>query len=293
MDSIKKRLPPTFKDFFRPSYHAAVKGLRGLVRAFFAAFARLLGRRRFLSLIHFLSDEVDTSLDVEGIRFEAGSYLPYYRAATLMTKEPDTIAWIDDIVKENEVFYDVGANIGVFSLYVATRKNALAIAFEPQATTYGILNQNIYLNGLANRIKALNIAMYNKTTFSNLNVSEVRPGKAGNSFGTVASGGDERPAFLQGMIGMRMDDFIRTFDPPFPNHVKIDVDANEPEIVEGMEGILADRRLRSIAVELDIDNDKTMSLLKRFGFEALEGDRYVNHVMLSLRPRINFFFVRR
>src|ERR1044071_9834964 len=39
-----------------------------------------------------------------------------WRADTYATKEPDTIAWIDQFVQEGDVLYDVGANIGLYSL---------------------------------------------------------------------------------------------------------------------------------------------------------------------------------
>ena len=39
------------------------------------------------------------------------------RANTLLTKEKNTIAWIDSL--EEGVFWDIGANVGVFTLYAA------------------------------------------------------------------------------------------------------------------------------------------------------------------------------
>ena len=84
--------------------------------------------------------------DEENNKFEVSNYIPYTRAVTLFTKEPETIAWIDDRVLPGDVFYDIGANIGVFSLYSAKVKKATVIAFEPHAKNYGILNENIFLN---------------------------------------------------------------------------------------------------------------------------------------------------
>ena len=42
--------------------------------------------------------------------------LNYYRAMTFLTKEPDTIKWIESF-DNDMVFWDVGANIGIFSCY--------------------------------------------------------------------------------------------------------------------------------------------------------------------------------
>ena len=45
-----------------------------------------------------------------------------YRAKTFSTKEPETLDWIDSFEK-NSVFWDVGANIGLYSLYAAKKNH--------------------------------------------------------------------------------------------------------------------------------------------------------------------------
>ena len=42
----------------------------------------------------------------------------YFRATTFETKEPETLEWIDTIPK-NSVLWDIGANVGLYSLYAA------------------------------------------------------------------------------------------------------------------------------------------------------------------------------
>ena len=49
------------------------------------------------------------------IEFYAPSAGLIYRAETLLDKEPDTIAWIDGF-REGAVFWDIGANAGVYKL---------------------------------------------------------------------------------------------------------------------------------------------------------------------------------
>ena len=43
----------------------------------------------------------------------------HHRADTYATKEPETIEWLRDNLRDGDVFYDVGANIGLYSLYAA------------------------------------------------------------------------------------------------------------------------------------------------------------------------------
>src|SRR5882724_5820112 len=64
-----------------------------------------------------------------------------WRVDTLLEKEPETIEWIDSF-KEGEVFYDVGANIGLYSVYAAARRKSPVVAFEPDARNYALLVEN-------------------------------------------------------------------------------------------------------------------------------------------------------
>jgi len=52
------------------------------------------------------------------IKFDANEELHLLRANLLESKEPETLDWIDGF-EENEVLFDIGANVGVFSLYAA------------------------------------------------------------------------------------------------------------------------------------------------------------------------------
>lgn len=297
MNWLRRILPKPVKDLLRPVYYFAGDAVRFVVRVFFGGLAAVMGRKRFLSLLHFLAGEIDTTLEVGGVKFNAAQPIPFSRAVRFLTKEPETIAWIDDFMSEGEVFYDVGANIGVFSLYAATRKAATVIAFEPLAVNYGVLNENINLNGLSGRITALNLALHDKTMLSHLNVQELKSGKAGNTFEKPIGSRSLpfEPAFIQGMIGMRMDDFIETYGAPFPNHVKIDVDANEPQIIAGMERVLVDPRLKSIAIELNTEWPEHAALVERisaYGFRMIEDGRYRKHTYGAKGVIFNHFFVR-
>jgi hypothetical protein len=76
-----------------------------------------------------------------------------FRSATLLTKEVDTIAWIDGF-KDNQVFWDIGANVGVYSLYAAIKRQLRVSAFEPSSANYYALTRNCQLNGLTERFNA-------------------------------------------------------------------------------------------------------------------------------------------
>lgn len=280
-----------------PVRRTAVAGARALVHGTFAGVRALIGQRRFLRGLGFILRQVDPVIEIAGIRFDGRDSIPLHRALTVLSKEPDTIHWIDDFIGNGDVFYDVGANVGVYSLYAALSRGARVLAFEPMCSNYEVLNRNIFLNGADDAIVAYNCAFHDRSILSRLNLSDFLPGKAGHSFES-ATGQVEgiEPAFRQGMLGMTMDDFIERFSAPFPNHIKIDVDGNEGLIVDGMARLLMDPRLRTIAIELDTTDNAchsaTYDSIIAAGFSALKGPRYVNTQYVHYTNLRNHFFVR-
>jgi FkbM family methyltransferase len=297
MDFLRKILFKPVKDILRPVYYGFLGLLRFLVRISARCVSAVMGKKWFLKLSHFIRREIDTNLVVNGIIFDATNYIPFTRAVSLLTKEPDMIAWIDEYVREGDVFYDIGANVGIFSLYAAKKRGAKVIAFEPFAGNYVLLNRNIYLNDLSDNVTALNIALHDKTILSHLNVSKFWAGKAGHSFvAPVGSRGKTfEPNFLQGVIGMSCDDLIETFDLPFPTHIKIDVDGNEPFIFAGMEKTLADPRLNCVAIEINNDLPEHVNIVEQIkgnGFKCLDEERFINRADLDMGNVQNYFLVR-
>src|SRR4051794_22030831 len=63
----------------------------------------------------------------------------------LIGREPETIAWIDAF-ETPCLFWDVGANVGTYSLYAALRPEISVVAFEPSPATYAALSRNIEAN---------------------------------------------------------------------------------------------------------------------------------------------------
>jgi FkbM family methyltransferase len=186
------------------------------------------------------------------IRFYCLGDLPLWRARTLLTKEPETLDWIDSFAP-GDVYWDVGANVGAYALYAAACSKARVLAFEPSAANYLLLNRNIELNHLSDSLSAFCLAFSDGTALDALNMQTTEFGGALSSFGVAVDNDGKTfvPSYRQGMIGFDIDAFIRTFDPPFPNHLKIDVDGIEDLIIAGAAATLADPRLQSVSVELD------------------------------------------
>src|SRR6266446_5011490 len=91
------------------------------------------------------------------IRFYCPTGFCVWRTQTLLTKEPQTIAWID-AMEHGAILWDIGANVGCYSLYAAKR-GLRVIAFEPSAANYAVLIRNIRLNQMQLPIDAYCIAL--------------------------------------------------------------------------------------------------------------------------------------
>tara|TARA_Y100000996_G_scaffold408434_1_gene387494 strand:+ start:233 stop:1078 length:846 start_codon:yes stop_codon:yes gene_type:complete len=177
------------------------------------------------------------------------SYTCNMRARTFFSKEPDTIKWIENF-KENEVFLDIGANIGIYSLYAA-KKGLKVWAIEPESLNFAMLNLNIFDNKLSSKITALPLSLHKESKIDKLNVFNLDWGEALNSFNNTKDqfGKNFTPNFNQGSYSIKLDDLIDIIGKI--DHVKIDVDGNEGVILAGGVKTLKQKKIKSILIELD------------------------------------------
>ncbi|MBI1240011.1 MAG: FkbM family methyltransferase [Alphaproteobacteria bacterium] len=189
--------------------------------------------------------------------------------------EPETARWIDALVGPDDVMWDVGANIGTFALYAAHVRRAHVVAFEPSAQTFGVLYSNIALNRLGERVQAFCLALANETTRGEFFLHATEAGEALNAYGApVNLRGVFAPAFRQATLSFRIDDFITMFGAPAPQHIKIDVDGNELEVLQGARKSL--ETVRSVLVELDAafsDKSKDEAAIRLLMEAGLREDR--------------------
>jgi FkbM family methyltransferase len=132
-------------------------------------------------------------------------------------KEPWTVEWIERI-PPGSVLYDVGANVGSYSLIAAAR-GITTVAIEPSFANYNRLCENIILNGLEPYIIPLCIGLGDKAGLV-LIEQELQPGY---------SGGSKR---LRVPV-VELTDLPTLFGVPFPTHIKVDVDGTEAEVIMG------------------------------------------------------------
>jgi FkbM family methyltransferase len=194
-----------------------------------------------------------------------------YQPRDLAGREPETIDWIDGFAVPC-TFWDIGANVGTYTLYAALRPGVATLAFEPSPASYAALCRNIEANGSGERVQAFCVALSSRTQLGHLNMSATSPGNSFNSFESTEDcfGRPLRVTFKQSTIGFGVDDFRRLFGVPPPNYLKIDVDGVEEQILDGAAETLTDPALRSVLIELEDTNTprnaRIVERLERAGF---------------------------
>ena len=204
-------------------------------------------------------------------------------------KEPDTVEWIESFFSQGDVLFDVGANVGVYSL-VASKflgGKVEVYAFEPAFPNFAQLCKNLVLNGCQESIIALQIALSNETGLDKFNYYSLVPGGAVHALGEAVDfkGDDFNPVSTQRVLKYRADDFVTQFGVPKPNHVKIDVDGTEFSVLQGMSSILAGPTLRTLMVEVneaEARDHRIVEYLSKHGLE-IHSKHGLNHLFVRMR----------
>ena len=193
-----------------------------------------------------------------------------WRVESLFKKEPCTIEWIAGF-KPDDILVDVGANVGMYTVWAAKTRGVRVFAFEPESQNFALLNRNIVLNGLGGRVSAYCLAISDAAGLSELHLSEFMAGSSCHSLGEKVDFRHEPavPAYSQGCVSARLDDLVASGAVPEPDHIKIDVDGFEPKVIRGAQRLIEGRKLRSMLIEINqnlADHRQLVTELNARGF---------------------------
>jgi FkbM family methyltransferase len=193
-----------------------------------------------------------------------------WRVDTLFTKEPDTIEWIGSFAP-GEVFIDIGANVGMYTIWAAKTRQVRVYAFEPESQNYALLHRNIVVNDLSQRVTAYCLALSDERRFSLLHLSDFSLGGSCHTFGEALDYRLEprESRVAQGCISATLDELVAAGAAEQPQHIKIDVDGLEHKVLAGAHATLRDPRLRSVLVEINTHLEphrKLVADLRDLGF---------------------------
>jgi FkbM family methyltransferase len=197
------------------------------------------------------------------------------RAERMFEKEKGTIAWLDRELRPEDVFFDIGANIGVYTIFGARRTGdkSLVVAFEPHIPNANSLIENIFVNNLQHKVRLVTTALTNGERHDRFNYYSTQVSSSTSQFGATAYEGKSfEPVFVEIKAGCSLDTLLRPGLLPVPDIIKIDVDGLDFEVLEGMSDLLrSPKRPRSIQIELGSESKpKIMRLFADTGYILAE-----------------------
>jgi len=188
------------------------------------------------------------------------------------------MAYVIHVLREDDLFIDVGANIGSFTVLAGAVAGARGFSFEPAPSTFKKLAMNIKVNRLDDKMQCFNIGL-------------------GAQQGTIAFTNDEgatNHALSESETSERAIQVdVSTLDivlaDQSPHVMKIDVEGYETLVLEGAEETLKKESLHSVLIELQghgkrygFDESKIFDMMAKLGFEMFSYDP-VNRSLLNLQ----------
>ncbi|MET4083607.1 FkbM family methyltransferase [Pedobacter sp. UYP30] len=143
-------------------------------------------------------------------------------------------------LRPKDVFFDVGANVGAYTLLASGICKSKSISFEPVPSTFDILLKNIELNNLQNLVKLENKGVGKEHGLLKFSSDE-------DTTNHIIAENEDHHHFIQVPI-VSLNDYFPNVKPAL---IKIDVEGFETEVLNGAHEILKDLNLKAIIIELN------------------------------------------
>ena len=163
-------------------------------------------------------------------------------------------------LREDDLFVDVGANVGVYTILASAVKGAKSISMEPIPKTYNHLLNNVALNHIEKIVNVLNMGVGEKS-------GELRFAYNLNS---AVNHVDMYAESSQNNIVVKVDSLDHILQGEEPVMLKIDVEGFEAMVIKGASEVMKRESLKAIIIELN-------GLSNRFGFN----DREIHDTIVS------------
>ena len=181
-------------------------------------------------------------------------------------REYEDMGFLLHALQSGDLFVDVGATIGSYSILAGACEGVKVIAFEPVPQTFSWLQKNIKINALENRIEAMNIGLAEQK--GSLNFSSNL-----DSLNHVVLQEKHNTSVVKVDVS-KLDDIL---DHKYPTVIKIDVEGYELQVLNGAKKILDNPSLIAVIVELNgagkrygVDDEEIHKLLLSKKFETFK-----------------------
>tara|TARA_B100000519_G_C14222310_1_gene428176 strand:- start:382 stop:1251 length:870 start_codon:yes stop_codon:yes gene_type:complete len=193
---------------------------------------------------------------IDGLSFtlSCSNWITHFRWFLINEKEPEVRYFIDEYLDDGEIFFDIGANVGVFSIYAAKRYENLRIySFEPEVSNLATLKENIIKNNITKKTVIYGLGISNSVGLSKLHLQDLTTGSALHTEDRKnidhSFEGNNPIIWSEGIYTVTLDYFCDEIN-IIPNAIKIDTDGNESKILKGATNLLKNPMLKSIIIEM-------------------------------------------
>lgn len=180
---------------------------------------------------------------------------------------PD-MGYLLHVTRKDDLFLDVGANVGSYTLLSCAAREARGYAFEPIPSTYAKLAANIRLNGIESRVNCMNLGLGNEEGVIKF-TSDM------NCVNHVLAPDEKHDNFIEVKV-VTLDSVVSITGPTL---MKIDVEGFETPVLEGAANLLQNTNLHSVIMELNgsgsrygFDEGKILSAMLGYGFKTYSYD---------------------
>lgn len=146
------------------------------------------------------------------------------------------MAFLLHMLRSDDLFFDVGANIGSYTILASGVCGARTWAFEPDPDTARQLQRNVDLNELGQQVKVVVSGVSDQE-------GQLRFTKGLDTINRVVDAGHTDTQVLS------VTTLDKMAEPACPLLMKIDIEGHEPQAMRGAEATLRDERLQSIIIE--------------------------------------------
>lgn len=235
-------------------------------------------------LNQYMTDRIDGTKFTYNLNTEIGSKL--YLEGEFEKKE---IALCQKYIKRNSIVLDIGANIGIHSIYFSRiAKEGLVFSFEPSPETFRLLLKNV-MN--SSNILPINIGVSNFKNIADFYMA------SDNAYSSLKDTKRKEIKKIVKVICFTLDDFFKGLNLSNIDFVKIDVEGFEQSVLEGMHWIMEEYH-PVIFCEIykgtnsNEDPEKTINYLIDKGYDAFifDGNNLVNYEK-HVDKFYNYFFL--
>ena len=214
---------------------------RRIIRRFAKIFVDVFGLNRnseFSTEVCQLIRPISTvAFENQELKFLSGHGRLKWRADSFFSEEPLMIDWIRSF-DNMDVFLDVGANVGTYTIPAAYRCGKV-FAVELDPANIFCLHNNILLNNLQDNCVILPFAAGSRLSVESVFYRDISLGDALQSIGREQILGTIKPnPHVVNQITFPLDYIFEEFKLPQPSKIKVDVDGNEELVCLGAENLI-------------------------------------------------------